>query len=132
MEPARGTARGSDRGRDRYDRYDRRGGSRYDRRSKNSSRYGPPLRTEFRIIVENLSSRVSWQVRFKEHVFIYYLTHTLKHTFLLANLLVVHFSLVFIIFCFNFSINMSHNHHLNILIDQNKVTTLFTTASRIS
>lgn len=63
VEPARGTARGSDRGRDRYDRYDRRGGSRYDRRSKNSSRYGPPLRTEFRIIVENLSSRVSWQVR---------------------------------------------------------------------
>lgn len=32
VEPARGTARGSDRGRDRYDRYDRRGGGgRYDR-----------------------------------------------------------------------------------------------------
>jgi len=63
VEPARGTARGSDRGRDRYDRYDRRGGGgRYDRyKSRNSSRYGPPLRTEYRLIVENLSSRVSWQ-----------------------------------------------------------------------
>lgn len=67
MEPARGTARGSDRGRDRYDRYDRRGGGgsggRYDSKSsRNSSRYGPPLRTEYRLIVENLSTRVSWQV----------------------------------------------------------------------
>lgn len=26
------------------------------------SRYGPPTRTEYRLIVENLSSRVSWQV----------------------------------------------------------------------
>lgn len=26
------------------------------------SRYGPPVRTEHRIIVENLSSRISWQV----------------------------------------------------------------------
>ena len=26
------------------------------------SRYGPPTRTENRVIVENLSSRVSWQV----------------------------------------------------------------------
>lgn len=62
VEPARGTARGPggrreyDRGGDRYDRG--RGGGRYD---KNSSRYGPPLRTEYRLIVENLSSRVSWQ-----------------------------------------------------------------------
>lgn len=30
--------------------------------SRSSSRYGPPLRTEYRLIVENLSSRVSWQV----------------------------------------------------------------------
>ncbi|XP_055637167.1 serine-arginine protein 55 isoform X4 [Toxorhynchites rutilus septentrionalis] len=60
VEPARGTARGPGgrREHDRYDRYDRRGGGRYD---KNSSRYGPPLRTEYRLIVENLSSRVSWQ-----------------------------------------------------------------------
>jgi hypothetical protein len=27
-----------------------------------SSRYGPPVRTQYRRIVENLSSRVSWQV----------------------------------------------------------------------
>ena len=26
------------------------------------SRYGPPLRTDYRILVENISSRVSWQV----------------------------------------------------------------------
>ena len=25
-------------------------------------RYGPPTRTDYRVIVENLSSRVSWQV----------------------------------------------------------------------
>lgn len=30
--------------------------------SRSSSRYGPPLRTEYRVVVENLSSRVSWQV----------------------------------------------------------------------
>lgn len=68
VEPARGTARGH---RDRYgDRRDDRrgggGGGRYDRDRNNSSRtnqtrYGPPLRTEYRLIVENLSSRVSWQ-----------------------------------------------------------------------
>ena len=27
-------------------------------------KYGPPTRTDFRVIVENLSSRVSWQVMF--------------------------------------------------------------------
>uniref|UniRef100_A0A1A9WPG4 RRM domain-containing protein n=1 Tax=Glossina brevipalpis TaxID=37001 RepID=A0A1A9WPG4_9MUSC len=65
VEPARGTARGSHR--DRYDdRYGGRrgGGGRYNDKNKNSrssSRYGPPLRTEYRLIVENLSSRVSWQ-----------------------------------------------------------------------
>lgn len=26
-------------------------------------RYGPPVRTDHRLIVENLSSRISWQVR---------------------------------------------------------------------
>lgn len=26
-------------------------------------RYGPPTRTEYRLVVENLSSRISWQVR---------------------------------------------------------------------
>ncbi|KAG5674545.1 hypothetical protein PVAND_004505 [Polypedilum vanderplanki] len=60
VEPARGTARGSHR--DRYDdRYGRRGGGGRYENSRNSSRYGPPLRTEYRLIVENLSSRVSWQ-----------------------------------------------------------------------
>lgn len=29
-----------------------------------NSRYGPPTRTEYRVIVENLSSRVSWQVSY--------------------------------------------------------------------
>ncbi|XP_028827342.1 serine and arginine rich splicing factor 5a isoform X2 [Denticeps clupeoides] len=33
----------------------------YRRRSGGSSRYGPPVRTEHRIVVENLSSRISWQ-----------------------------------------------------------------------
>ncbi|KAJ8411913.1 hypothetical protein AAFF_G00155510 [Aldrovandia affinis] len=33
------------------------------RQSRSSgSRYGPPVRTEHRIIVENLSSRISWQL----------------------------------------------------------------------
>lgn len=61
VEPARGQARGSHR--DRYndgDRYSSRRGGRYNN-DKSSSRYGPPLRTEYRLIVENLSSRVSWQ-----------------------------------------------------------------------
>ncbi|KAJ8289679.1 hypothetical protein GJAV_G00004060 [Gymnothorax javanicus] len=31
------------------------------RPSRGSSRYGPPVRTEHRIVVENLSSRISWQ-----------------------------------------------------------------------
>lgn len=68
VEPARGTARGGGGHRDRYsdDRYGRRGGGgRYERNNSssrnNNSRYGPPLRTEYRLIVENLSSRVSWQ-----------------------------------------------------------------------
>jgi len=61
VEPARGQARGSHRDRYDSDRYSsRRGGGRYNN-DKSSSRYGPPLRTEYRLIVENLSSRVSWQ-----------------------------------------------------------------------
>uniref|UniRef100_A0A5K3FJA0 RRM domain-containing protein n=1 Tax=Mesocestoides corti TaxID=53468 RepID=A0A5K3FJA0_MESCO len=31
------------------------------RRRESTRRYGPPTRTEYRVIVENLSSRVSWQ-----------------------------------------------------------------------
>lgn len=35
-------------------------------------RYGPPRNTEYRVIVENLSSRVSWQV---SSWFVYYFKH---------------------------------------------------------
>ncbi|KAL0276196.1 UNVERIFIED_CONTAM: hypothetical protein PYX00_003813 [Menopon gallinae] len=58
-------ARGTDRSRRSRDRYG--GGGfgrrRWDRedRGRGSDRYGPPTRTEYRLIVENLSSRVSWQ-----------------------------------------------------------------------
>ena len=67
-------AKGTPHGRDK----DRWGGGGYGRRSRSRSRdgrggggrenrpvwlekYGPPTRTEYRVIVENLSSRVSWQ-----------------------------------------------------------------------
>ncbi|PIO24516.1 hypothetical protein AB205_0081070 [Aquarana catesbeiana] len=48
------------------------GGGRYPMRfgyrqsNSGGPRYGPPVRTEHRIIVENLSSRVSWQVYFNK------------------------------------------------------------------
>ncbi|XP_070492420.1 serine-arginine protein 55-like [Chironomus tepperi] len=66
VEAAKGTPRGGryDGGsRDRYnDRNGRRGrNDRYNNSSKGNSRYGPPSRTEYRLTVENLSSRVSWQ-----------------------------------------------------------------------
>ncbi|WAR20531.1 SRSF6-like protein [Mya arenaria] len=53
IEHARGTPRGSD----RYNDFPppRRGGG------GGRDRYGPPTRTDNRLIVENLSSRVSWQ-----------------------------------------------------------------------
>uniref|UniRef100_A0A8W8HPG4 RRM domain-containing protein n=2 Tax=Magallana TaxID=2171616 RepID=A0A8W8HPG4_MAGGI len=35
--------------------------SSYSRRPMWIDKYGPPTRTEYRVIVENLSSRVSWQ-----------------------------------------------------------------------
>ncbi|KAJ8045782.1 Serine/arginine-rich splicing factor 4 [Holothuria leucospilota] len=61
VEHARGTGRfrgggDRDRGGDRYGYGPprRRGGGGIDK-------YGPPVRTEFRVLVENLSSRVSWQ-----------------------------------------------------------------------
>lgn len=72
VERARGTPRGRDReswggrgggggggsggGGDRHSRRDYGGGG-----GGNSERYGPPTRTDHRLIVENLSSRVSWQ-----------------------------------------------------------------------
>ncbi|XP_023939427.2 serine-arginine protein 55 isoform X2 [Bicyclus anynana] len=53
VEPARGIDRSADRyRRDRHYERDR-GRSRYE--------YGPPTRTEYRLVVENLSSRISWQ-----------------------------------------------------------------------
>lgn len=73
VEPARGIDRGDRYRRDRYsrDRYGRQPSSRYEssqekkltypRSSDNNYRYGPPTRTEYRLIVENLSSRISWQ-----------------------------------------------------------------------
>lgn len=38
-----------------------RGGDR-DRRGRWVEKYGPPTRTDYRVVVSNLSSRVSWQV----------------------------------------------------------------------
>uniref|UniRef100_A0A2L2Y374 RRM domain-containing protein n=1 Tax=Parasteatoda tepidariorum TaxID=114398 RepID=A0A2L2Y374_PARTP len=66
IEHARGSPRGNDMYRDRNRGYrnnqmQRRrqgGGGGGGGRDK---RYGPPTRTEYRLIVENLSSRVSWQ-----------------------------------------------------------------------
>ncbi|XP_077287544.1 serine and arginine rich splicing factor B52 isoform X2 [Arctopsyche grandis] len=63
VERARGTPRGADMWRD-YGRYGAPPPRRPRSRDKYDSRtpmYGPPTRTEFRLIVENLSSRISWQ-----------------------------------------------------------------------
>ncbi|XP_071055204.1 serine-arginine protein 55-like isoform X2 [Onthophagus taurus] len=55
VERARGTPRGSDQWRGS-------GGRGYGPpRGRSRDKYGPPTRTEYRLIVENLSSRVSWQ-----------------------------------------------------------------------
>uniref|UniRef100_A0A1A8RGW2 Serine/arginine-rich splicing factor 5a n=1 Tax=Nothobranchius rachovii TaxID=451742 RepID=A0A1A8RGW2_9TELE len=43
-------------------RFSSSGGSSYRRNS--GYRYGPPMRTDHRLIVENLSSRISWQCSF--------------------------------------------------------------------
>ncbi|XP_011550844.1 serine-arginine protein 55 isoform X2 [Plutella xylostella] len=60
VEPARGIDRSAERSRrDRHYDRDRGGRSRYDTAS--NYRYGPPTRTEYRLVVENLSSRISWQ-----------------------------------------------------------------------
>ncbi|ELU12563.1 hypothetical protein CAPTEDRAFT_175470 [Capitella teleta] len=65
IEHARGPNRKDDRDggyRDRGDRGGGRGGGRQPGwMDKSGSRYGPPARTEYRLVVENLSSRVSWQ-----------------------------------------------------------------------
>ncbi|KAF5284347.1 hypothetical protein FQR65_LT13593 [Abscondita terminalis] len=61
-------ARGMPRGSDQWRRTGRRSGPPRDRNRDNRDpdmrshdRYGPPTRTDYRLIVENLSSRVSWQ-----------------------------------------------------------------------
>ena len=67
LELAKGTPHGRDK--DRWGgRSGRRSRSRSRSRDRRDSRrpvwldkYGPPTRTEYRVIVENLSSRVSWQ-----------------------------------------------------------------------
>lgn len=51
-------ARGTPRGRDQWSSSGSRGGSGSDHRS---DRYGPPTRTNYRLTIENLSSRISWQ-----------------------------------------------------------------------
>ncbi|XP_045481196.1 serine-arginine protein 55-like [Harmonia axyridis] len=68
VERARGTPKGSDqfRGSDRGSfrgppRGRPRDSFRRESKGRNIDRYGPPTRTENRLIVENLSSRVSWQ-----------------------------------------------------------------------
>lgn len=71
VERARGTPRGSDRWRDSRDsrggggygappRRDR-GGDRERGEGRGRDKYGPPTRTKFQVIIENLSSRCSWQ-----------------------------------------------------------------------
>lgn len=59
IEHARGTVRGGG-GEYRGDSYHRE--SSYSRRPMWIDKYGPPTRTDYRVIVENLSSRVSWQL----------------------------------------------------------------------
>jgi arginine/serine-rich splicing factor 4/5/6 len=52
-------------GRDDRDRGGRGGGDRYDRdrgRQNKREKYGPPIQTRYRLLVDNLSTRCSWQV----------------------------------------------------------------------
>ena len=61
-------ARGKPRERDyRRERFPMRGSSRGRGGGGGRDKYGPPTRTEYRVIVENLSSRVSWQ-DLKDHM----------------------------------------------------------------
>ncbi len=70
VEIARGTPHGRDK--DRWGT----GGGRRGSPSRGSrdrpvwlDKYGPPTRTDYKVIVENLSSRVSWQVRMSKTIF---------------------------------------------------------------
>ncbi|XP_035233275.1 serine-arginine protein 55-like [Stegodyphus dumicola] len=60
IEHARGSPRGNDMYRDRNRGYQRPMQNRR-RQGGGRDKYTPPTRTEYRLIVENLSSRVSWQ-----------------------------------------------------------------------
>lgn len=64
VEHARGAPRGDDYG--RHDSYNSRRFNSFPRRRGGGGggrdKYGPPTRTENRLVVENLSSRVSWQL----------------------------------------------------------------------
>lgn len=69
VEYARGPSRGRPGGRGGFSssRYGSRGSYHSGRGERSSGlsyseKYGPPRNTEYRVIVENLSSRVSWQV----------------------------------------------------------------------
>lgn len=61
VEKARGTPRGADLWRGHGGRSVPPPPRRRNYASERDNRYGPPTRTEYRVIVENLSSRVSWQ-----------------------------------------------------------------------
>ncbi|XP_018330392.1 serine-arginine protein 55 isoform X1 [Agrilus planipennis] len=64
VERARGTPRGADQWRGSGRGYGPPRGRNRDNRDsdvRHNDRYGPPTRTEYRLIVENLSTRVSWQ-----------------------------------------------------------------------
>jgi len=57
----RGGGGGGGGGRGDRDRGGDRGGDRYGGPPRRDSRYGPPQQTRYRLIIENLSSRCSWQ-----------------------------------------------------------------------
>ena len=84
VEHARGPRR--DRSRDRRDSR-RRGG---DSRAPWLDKYGPPTRTDYRVTVENLSTRVSWQVRLTHphkagHIFYKYFVLNIDQCFYLQS-----------------------------------------------
>jgi hypothetical protein len=66
-------------------------------RDDRNDRYGPPTRTNYRLIVENLSSRVSWQVRNNLDVNLYYLI-----TIFFRFVSICYFKLIFVLPFVNF------------------------------
>ena len=88
VEHARGTRRGRSRSRDRRDSRDK----------PWLDKYGPPTRTDYRITIENLSTRVSWQVRWFE--ISEYFSNVLSHMRLQLNL--NFFTKIIFIWCTSF------------------------------